>query len=159
MSIQLFRIDERLIHGQVVMGWGRQLRPARYLIVDDDLAVSEWEQELYRLTVEGTAEVVFATVREARHLLEGWLEDTVRSVVLTRDPQHMARLAGGGLLEGREVNVGGLHHRAGRTAVRSYIHLDEEERDALRTLDREGARVTGQDLPETHRVSLDVLLG
>ncbi|HIC54769.1 MAG TPA: PTS N-acetylgalactosamine transporter subunit IIB, partial [Gemmatimonadetes bacterium] len=60
VSIVLFRIDERLIHGQVVIGWGHQLRPDRYAVVDDDLADSAWEQDLYRLGA-GTADVVFAT--------------------------------------------------------------------------------------------------
>ena len=51
MAIVLYRVDERLIHGQVVLGWGRELRPGRYVVVDDALAESEWEQELYRLSV------------------------------------------------------------------------------------------------------------
>ena len=46
VPIVLFRVDERLIHGQVVIGWGHELRPERYVVVDDDLAESPWEQEL-----------------------------------------------------------------------------------------------------------------
>ena len=159
MSIQLFRIDDRLIHGQVLMGWGRQLRSRRYLVVDDDLAVSDWEQELYTLTVEDDLEVVFATVEEARTHLQEWREDDDRSVLLTRDPSHMARLAEGGLMEGTEVNVGGLHHRPGRHQVRPYIHLDGDDRDALRALAAEGVEVSGRDLPDAMRVPLGQMLG
>lgn len=159
MSIQLFRIDDRLIHGQVLMGWGRQLRSQRYLVVDDDLAESEWEQELYSLSVGDGLEVVFATVNDARAHLAEWMEEEVRSVLLTRDPVQMARLAEGGLMEGAEVNVGGLHHRPGRHQVRPYIHLDAEDRDALRRLASEGATVSGRDLPDAVRVSLDQMLG
>ena len=60
MSIVLFRVDERLLHGQVVIGWGNQLRPDRYLVVDEKLTVSGWEQDLYRLGAAGT-EVQFVT--------------------------------------------------------------------------------------------------
>ena len=49
MAIVLFRVDERLIHGQVVVGWGTRLHPNRIVVVDDDLAVSPWEQDLYTL--------------------------------------------------------------------------------------------------------------
>ncbi len=49
MPVVLYRIDERLIHGQVVMGWGPQLGVEHYVVVDDELATSEWEQDLYRL--------------------------------------------------------------------------------------------------------------
>lgn len=158
MSIQLFRIDERLIHGQVIMGWGRELRFRRYLVVDDRLAEDLWEQELYALNVDAGSEVEFSSVEEARERLGAWLADDVRSVLLTRDPAHMARIAAGGLLAGREVNVGGLHHRPGKVEVRSYIHLDDADRAALRELDAEGVQVSGRDLPGSSRVSADQLL-
>ncbi|NIV57363.1 MAG: PTS transporter subunit IIB, partial [Actinobacteria bacterium] len=64
MPIVLHRVDERLIHGQVVIGWGHQLRPDRYVVVDDELAASDWEQDLYRLGA-GDADVVFADVESA----------------------------------------------------------------------------------------------
>lgn len=158
MSIQLFRIDERLIHGQVIMGWGREFRFRRYLVVDDQLADDPWEQELYALNVDAASQVEFSSVENARERLADWLADDVRSVLLTRDPAHMARIAAGGLLAGREVNVGGLHHRAGRVEVRSYIHLDERDRAALRELDAEGVTVSGRDLPGSRRVPPDQLL-
>lgn len=158
MSIVLFRVDERLIHGQVVLGWGRRLRTERYVVVDDALASSDWEQELYRLTLEDDAEILFLTVDQARGALSRLQEEPARTLLLTRDVQHMARLAGGGLLEGNEVNLGGLHHRPGRAEVRSYLHLDDADRDALRALAAEGVTVTGRDLPETSRVPLEALL-
>ena len=49
MSIALYRVDERLIHGQVVVAWGNLLHPERIVVVDDALADSTWEQELYTL--------------------------------------------------------------------------------------------------------------
>jgi PTS system mannose-specific IIB component/fructoselysine and glucoselysine-specific PTS system IIB component len=159
MGIVLLRVDERLIHGQVVMGWGRRLRPDRYVVVDDELAESDWEQDLYRLTVDGAADVRFHTVDACR---EAWAElkaDPERTVLLTRDVAHMARLAEGGLLSGEEVNLGGIHYRPGRTEVRPYLHLDEADRQAVRTLAAEGVTVTGRDLPETGRVPLEALLG
>jgi len=159
MGIVLYRVDERLIHGQVLLGWGRSLRPERYVVVDDELAASEWEQDLYRLTVEDGIELRFLTVEDARAAVPGIREDPVRTVLLTRDAIAMARLARGGLLAGAEINVGGLHHRPGRIEVQPYIHLDEENRAALRELADEGVTVTGRDLPETSRVPLEALLG
>jgi PTS system mannose-specific IIB component/fructoselysine and glucoselysine-specific PTS system IIB component len=158
MAILLYRVDERLIHGQVVLGWGIDLRPARYLVVDDDLAASEWEQELYRLSVPEDVEVVFADRGAARSALAGWQEDGVRSVLLTRDPTTMSSLAEGGRLAGVEVNLGGIHHQPGRREVASYLFLDDGDREAVQRMADAGAIVTGQDLPGAHRVDLARLL-
>lgn len=157
MSIVLYRVDERLIHGQVVLGWGSQLLPHRYLVVDDDLAASEWEQDLYRLGT-ADAELVFATVEAARLVLPEWRADAVRSILLTRDIASMLRLASGGLLQGDKVNLGGIHHGPGRLQVLTYLHLTEEDVAGLKALEEEGVEVSARDLPDAHKVPLRTLL-
>jgi len=158
MPIVLLRVDERLIHGQVVLGWGSQLRPDRYLVVDDLLAASDWEQELYRLGA-GESEVVFAGVAEAREHLQEWRDSASRSILLTRDVATVRALAGGGLLRGVSVNLGGLHHGPGRREALSYLHLSDEDRASLAALEADGVQIFAQDLPDAHKVPLRSVLG
>jgi PTS system mannose-specific IIB component/fructoselysine and glucoselysine-specific PTS system IIB component len=158
MPILLFRVDERLIHGQVVIGWGSQLRPDRYVVIDDELARSEWEQDLYRLAAGEGTEVGFLSVADARERLSDWKGAAERTVVLTRDIDSMLRLARGRALEGESVNLGGLHHAQGRKRVRSYLYLDDGDRARVRALEEEGAKVSGRDLPSSSKVGLADLL-
>jgi PTS system mannose-specific IIB component/fructoselysine and glucoselysine-specific PTS system IIB component len=157
VPIVLYRVDERLIHGQVVIGWGNELRPERYLVIDDELARSEWEQDLYRLAVS-ESEVVFASVEEARRELEGWKSASLRSILLTRDIGTMRRLAEGGLLQGEQVNLGGLHHAPGRERVLPYLFVSARDRDDLERLGAEGVEVSARDLPDAPGVPLASLL-
>lgn len=157
MPLVLLRVDERLIHGQVVLGWGSQLRPDRFIVVDDELAGSGWEQDLYRLGA-GTADVLFATVAEARARVPEWRAAPERSILLTRGVLPMLRLARGGLLEGQSVNLGGLHDGPGRRRVLTYLHLTEEEGRALESLEAEGVSISARDLPDAARVPLKSLL-
>jgi PTS system mannose-specific IIB component/fructoselysine and glucoselysine-specific PTS system IIB component len=157
LPILLYRVDERLIHGQVVIGWGNQLRPDRYLVVDDELAESEWEQDLYRLGA-GDSDVVFATVEEARETLDDWRSADEKSILLTRDTTTMRRLAEGGLLSGERVNLGGLRHGPGRVEVLTYLHLNDDDVRDLEAIAAEGARVSARDLPDTHKVTLDQIV-
>ena len=157
MSIVLFRVDERLIHGQVVIGWGHHFRPDRYIVVDDDLVGSAWEQDLYRLGAGG-AGVEFVSIETARREMPEWREAPARSILLTRDIATMHRLAHGGLLAGAHVNLGGIHHGPGRAEVLTYLHLTEQERSDLRDIAAAGASVSARDLPDAHRVTLETLL-
>src|SRR5829696_4264050 len=117
MPIVLLRVDERLIHGQVVVGWGGPLHADRMVVVDDDLAASPWEQELYCLGVPPEIEARFASLEEARAGYRGWAEGAHRTIVLVRDVATARRLAEAGMLHGTEVNLGGVHHAAGRSAL------------------------------------------
>jgi mannose/fructose/N-acetylgalactosamine-specific phosphotransferase system component IIB len=126
-------------------------------VVDDALAASEWEQDLYRLGA-GDAEVVFCTVTEARERVAEWRASPLRSVLLARDVATLQALAAGGLLRGHAVNLGGLHHGSGRRQVLSYLHLSEADLAGLASLEDEGARVWAQDLPDALKVPLRTLM-
>ncbi len=158
MSVVLYRIDERLIHGQVVMGWGPQLAVEHYVVVDDELATSEWEQDLYRLGLPDAATADFLTVGDARARLSDMAADPRPTVVLTRTVAAMGGLAEGDALRGCEVNIGGLHHAAGRTERVPYVFLGQAEEEGLRALADEGAEVSARDLPGSRAVDLEALL-
>ncbi len=158
MSVVLYRIDERLIHGQVVMGWGPQLAVEYYVVVDDELATSEWEQDLYRLGLPETASADFLTVGEAKERLVELEADPRPTVVLTRTIAAMGWLAKDDALRGREVNLGGLHHAAGRTERIPYVFLGQAEEEGLQALVDEGVEVSARDLPGSRSVDLNALL-
>jgi len=65
VTLELFRIDDRLIHGQVVVGWGQPLGLKFIVLVDDAVASSDWEQELYRMGVPPEMDVYFHDVGTA----------------------------------------------------------------------------------------------
>src|SRR6266581_2787799 len=133
MSIGLYRIDDRLIHGQVVVGWGKPLNVGFIVLVDDAVRASAWEQELYRMGVPADIEVVFASTDEALERLPEW----------ERDPR-VSR-----------VNVGGLHHRPGRSERLRYVYLSDAEAAQLKTLAARGVEVTAQDVPTAAPVPLE----
>ena len=60
----------------------------------------------------------------------------------------------------RTVNLGGIHHRAGRVQRLRYVFLSPDEERALRALEQTGIAVTAQDVPGARPVPLhDVLAG
>ena len=67
MPITLLRVDERLIHGQVVVGWGERYHVDRIVVVDDELRRSEWEQELYCLGVPPNVDAAFVDDSRVYH--------------------------------------------------------------------------------------------
>lgn len=157
MPITLLRIDERLIHGQVVVGWGERLHVERILVVDDELSTSQWEQELYCLGVPPEVEAEFFGVEEARHALEAWKEDPRRTFLLLRDVDTLARLSPDGVLDGLEVNLGGIHSAPGRHRVLPYLFLSEEEIGDLKRLAESGLEISARDVPASRAIPFSEL--
>ena len=158
MSIALFRIDDRLIHGQVVVGWGQPLELRFIVLVDDEVAGSEWEQELYRMGVPPEMTVHFVTVAEAAAQLPVYAQQAQPGIVLVGDIGTMQRLvvAAPGLVP--TVNVGGVHHAPGRLGKLRYVFLTPAEEQGLRDIAAHGVVVTAQDVPSARAVPLDEFL-
>jgi len=157
VSLVLYRIDDRLIHGQVVVGWGQRLGLAFIVLVDDAVRANVWEQELYRMGVPGAMDVVFATVAEAAPRIAEWEADARKGLLLTGDVETMVALCAAAPAV-RKVNVGGIHAREGRTERLRYVFLSETEAQQLAALAARGVEVTAQDLPTAKPVPVAELL-
>lgn len=161
MPIALYRIDDRLIHGQVVVGWGVPMRVGFIVLVDDAVADAEWEQELYRMGVPPHVDVEFVSVAGAVGALPRYGADPRPGILLTGTIDAMRRLvdcARGAALHIPTVNIGGIHHRDGRAQHLRYVFLTPAEAEALRALASTGVAVTAQDVPSARAVPLDELL-
>ncbi|MXX78154.1 MAG: PTS sugar transporter subunit IIB [Gemmatimonadales bacterium] len=154
MPLELLRIDERLIHGQVLVGWGRPLDLDFYIIVDDALASSEWEQELWASALADEEGAEFLGVDEAARRFGELSARVRRSALLTRDTTTMRALAERGCLDGRTVNVGGVYAAEGRRKILDYVHLSPEEVEDLRAIG-EHASVSARSLPTAPEIRLD----
>ena len=158
MGLELCRIDDRLIHGQVVVGWGQPMGLGFIVLVDDEVAGSDWERELYRMGVPPDVDVIFETVEGAAARMQEFMRDARPGILLTGDVEAMRRLASLSPAL-RAVNLGGVHHRAGRLQRLRYIFLSSDEERALRELEASGVSVTAQDVPGARPVPLADVLG
>ncbi|HWP38730.1 MAG TPA: PTS sugar transporter subunit IIB, partial [Gemmatimonadales bacterium] len=124
MSLVLVRVDDRYVHGQVVVGWGRALRVHRILLVDDAVRASDWEQDLYRLGVPPEVTLEFVSVAEAGARLTSLAAADERVIVIVGDVGTLERvLAGHPPIT--EVNIGGLHTAPGRRQRLPYVFLTD----------------------------------
>jgi mannose/fructose/N-acetylgalactosamine-specific phosphotransferase system component IIB len=158
MSLALVRLDDRLIHGQVVVGWGQPLNAAFIVLVDDEVRDSEWEQDLYRMGVPPDIEVIFASVEEAAQRLGDWQRDPRVGILLTGDIDTMSELVAAARGAITRVNLGGIHHRAGRSERLRYVYLTDEEAAKLQALAANGVVVTAQDVPTARAVPIGEFL-
>ncbi len=145
MTVELVRLDDRLVHGQVVVGWGQALAISLVILVDDKVRESEWEQELYRMSMPPDMDVEFVSVAEAIGGVAGWSSSPRKTLLLTGTVEALVRLVEGAEL--RRVNIGGVHQHADRRQRLRYVFLSEAEAAELAGLAARGVDVSAQDVP------------
>jgi len=141
------RIDDRLIHGQVVEAWFPLLKPQAVVVVSDTVASDPVQTSLLSIALpEGVELFVEKTTHASRRVLE--LAGAGRRVfVLTPSPHEALALLEGGV-EVRSVNVGGLHYAAGKVQLGKAIFLSREDREALMRIAAKGVGLEGRALPQ-----------
>lgn len=159
MAIESYRIDDRLIHGQVVVGWGQPCNLGFLVLVDDAVMESEWEQELYRMGVPPEMDLYFDSVESAARRLADYRAQERNGLLLTGDIATMAALQAR-VPDLKVVTIGGIHHKEGRRARLRYVFLTPAEEAELRDLAARGVVIVAQDLPNAPAIALDeVLIG
>ena len=155
MSWTLHRVDDRLIHGQVVVAWGGRLRPARIWVVDDASAGDPWERELLGTVAPGV-DVRVVTVAEAAAQYAAEAVAPGGAFLLVRDLRTaLALVEAGATIPG--FTLGGLHYAPGRDKVNEYIYHGAEDRRAARALTTRGVTLLVQDVPATRAQPLALL--
>ena len=156
MSISILRLDDRLVHGQVVVGWGNALGIDRIVLVDDTVSETQWEQELYSMGVPECMAVDFVSVAQARQRLSEWAVNEEKVILIVGDVAGLVSLCHESAVVS-EINLGGLHRSAGRRERLPYIFLTDAEFVLLEELERRSISITAQDLPATRPVPLGEL--
>jgi mannose/fructose/N-acetylgalactosamine-specific phosphotransferase system component IIB len=155
MSFLLHRVDDRLIHGQVVVAWGARLSPQRIWVVDDAAAANAWEKELLATASPGV-DVRVLTVSEAAAEYAAETTAAGGAFLLVRDlATALALVEAGAAIP--SWNLGGLHYGPGKSKVNEYIYLDAEDRVRARALIARGVSLDVQDVPASRPQALAAL--
>ncbi len=149
------RIDDRLIHGQVAVGWRQHFRFEHIIIIDDMLAADPFLADVLRLSAPAGVTVQVCTVENAAAALSA--RDLGRVLVLLKTPQTALQLHRAGL-PFATLNVGNVAAGPGRRRVFKSISLAPDEIAALDELARQGVRIAFQQTPEEPAVDWQIIV-
>ena len=157
MKLVLARIDDRLIHGQVTVGWGHKLRPDRIVLASDEVAGDAWQSRVYAMSVPPEVGVLVLSVSDAAAALQSPatcdLADQ-RVLVLTGTARDMQRLVDAGAPV-EQVNIGGMHYARGKRELLPDVYVDRDDLQSLCALGEAGLEVTVQAVPGIHAEVLE----
>jgi mannose/fructose/N-acetylgalactosamine-specific phosphotransferase system component IIB len=158
MSVVLARVDDRLIHGQVVVGWAKSLEADCLVVANDAVAADPMQRQLLPMAVPPHIKVAIYRVREAADAMLAGRHDERRVILLFSSLQDAAAFhREGGALP--RLNLGGIRQAPGRKPLRTAVSMSEDDVAVARQLMDAGCELTVQmvpgDLPEPLKPILD----
>jgi mannose/fructose/N-acetylgalactosamine-specific phosphotransferase system component IIB len=147
----ILRVDDRLVHGQVIAGWVRPLGIHCIILASDRLSHDEWACSAYRLAIPDGIDFSCYTIEDCvKHTNT---ENERRVMVLVESVREASQLVKKGITI-KEVNVGGLSYREGTREIAPYIYLSTDDIESVVYLHSVGIKVTGKQLPNSAAVDV-----
>lgn len=156
MPINVARIDDRLIHGQVITTWVKNFDIEQVIIVNDKVANDTVQQSVLTMAAPPDLKVVVFGVDKFIDVLKK-AEIKRRTMLLFTNSVDVNKLVENGLkLE--KLNVGGMRMQEGRRNLSRAVAVTPDEEQAFRSLINNNIAVEIQMVPKDPIVELKTLL-
>lgn len=147
MSIELTRVDFRLIHGQVITRWLTQCQINEIVTVDTALSQDAFMQEVFKMAAPKGVKITIVNIDDAiQRQMEGAFDNN-RIMILFKGVKELYKAIQGGL-KINKVQIGGLGGGPDRKAVNNAITLDRVDADMLLDLEQQGIEIYFQTTPD-----------
>lgn len=155
-NVVFTRIDDRLIHGQVVAAWLRTYSNVKkILVIDDKTSEDSFMHEMFKLLVPSDVAIDILTVEQGAEILKAGMD--VPTMVIVKLPLTIKELMEKGV-EFTDVNIGGMGMRGNRKKLFQNVSSTEEENDMIREMMDRGVNVEIQIIPAAKSVNLRTIL-
>jgi len=156
-NIVLARIDDRLIHGQIVTSWCKSTSANGILIADDGLSKDSFTQRILKAAAPPDVTVAIHGVSAAAAFLAEEGDSRERWILLTKAPEAMERLLDAGIPLSKII-LGGMGMKAGRTRFNKNVSASPEETACMKRLVERGIDMQYQLVPRELPVNIKKLL-
>ncbi len=146
MGLVFTRIDNRLIHGQVLEAWVPFVKADCILVANDALATNPLKKMMMEASVPSRMRVEIGSIVEIVRLLNSGALDKRRSLLLFGTTADAVRAYQGGLCY-KKLNLGNLHADKGKERLSCTVFLDPTDMDDLELLDQAGIVITARCIP------------
>ena len=146
MSIKMIRIDDRLIHGQVVAAWSKSIKFDRIWIVDDGVNNDEFIKDVMKLVAPPDMELIVSSTLEIESLTKEFDNDQIGTLVLAKFPWVVQKIFDSGV-KLNQLNIGGIGANKDRKKLFKNISASESEVETLKEIKKNGVKIYFQVTP------------
>lgn len=158
--IKLFRIDERLIHGQIAIKWSRHTGVDSIVVANNNAAANTMIQKSLKMAAPPGIKTVIKSIDDAIETLNDPRCEPLKVLVLVNSPEDALRMA-------KEVkgipfinvgNYGRVAPKKERKRFDNNLYCDDVEEATFRELMATGLDCIYQTTPEEMAIPLKKLI-
>ncbi|MCA6079624.1 MAG: PTS sugar transporter subunit IIB [Endomicrobium sp.] len=157
MPIVLVRIDDRLVHGQIVQGWLKTIDVDTILIASDIVVQDTMQQMLMAMAVPHNIKLDIKSPKDATNAIISGKYNKERVMVLAVSPSDILYMVENGA-NFKSVNIGGMHFISGKRQLLYNLCVNDNDVESLYKICIRAIEIEGRVLPEDERINIIPLI-
>ena len=153
MKISLARIDDRLIHGQVVTSWSKETKCERIIVVNDEVAADVMRKILLEQVAPPGVKSSVVGIDKAIRVLKNPKYDNVNVMLLFTNPTDVIRMLEGGVAL-KSINIGGMSFKEGKKQLTVAISVNDKDIEAFKKLNEMGIELEIRKVSSDSKINL-----
>ncbi|MDK6375282.1 PTS sugar transporter subunit IIB [Aerococcus urinae] len=153
-EIVLVRIDDRLIHGQVMTAWVKETGANQIIIVDDEVSKDLFMSEVMKASAPVGVTINVESVESSLPIINDIQNNNNKVIILSKGPKTILSLLKNGI-KFKKVIIGGMGINSERTTLYKNIAATDEERNAIKEIMNMGTEVTIHIIPSQKEVNVE----
>lgn len=157
--ISLMRIDDRLVHGQVAIGWTTALNANVILVVNDEAKNDKVRAMALNMAKPNNVKLYIRDLEESGEIVQKFAaSEKSRVLIIVKDVDDAYELVKSSGNAIKQLNVGGLRYAEGKKKLTDLVAVDEQDIEQLKEIEKIGVEVEFRMLPRDRKRTLDSLL-
>ena len=146
MPVVHIRVDNRLIHGQVLIAWTKQIKFNHVVVANDQVSADPMQVKLLKLMAAMLPRVSILSIKDCAALCTSSEAEKQNIFLIVKTASDGAALIDAGF-QFPSINLGNQGYAAGWKSVTKTFFINEPEARALQRLHQAGVRMTARMLP------------
>src|SRR5690625_2662460 len=151
-NILLTRVDNRLIHGQIAVGWTNYVGANLIIVANDEVAEDTIQQNLMDLAVPSGVQTRYFTIKETIEKVPLAAEHQKMFIIVRDLPDVLALVEGDIGID--NINLGNLHYEKGKRQITNSIAISDSDEKNLNYLREKDIALIVRRVPEERGESI-----
>ena len=143
--LKLTRLDERLVHGQIINNWCTSEDITEIIVINKEVANNEMRKTIIEMSVPEGINILFCDVSQALEIYEEECKFERLMLVFGNPFEILEFIEKGGKLT--DLNIGGMSFRKDRKKLSTAVYVSSEELEILKKIAAKNIRLEIRLLP------------
>ncbi|GFZ33999.1 hypothetical protein CSC2_45250 [Clostridium zeae] len=148
--LKIVRLDDRLVHGQLINNWCTYENITEIIVVNEEVANNDIRKTFIEISVPEDIKIIFCSTKEALEIYQEECEYEDVIMVFGNPFEILEFIEGGGKID--SLNIGGMSFKKDKEKISTTFYLDNEEIEVLKKIANYNVEVEIRILPTDRKV-------